>query len=54
MQAASFDALQDLAVRVLEPVIDYFGMIRLTYGFCSPERSRAAPIRSGTSMRRMS
>jgi DNA phosphorothioation-associated putative methyltransferase len=37
---ASYNALHDLAVRVLDPVIDYFGMIRLTYGFCSPELAR--------------
>ena len=36
----SFDALQDLAEQVLDPVIDWFGMIRLTYGFCSPELAR--------------
>ncbi len=44
-QAASFNALQDLAVHVLDPVIDYFGMIRLTFGFCSPELARAIPGR---------
>lgn len=44
-QPASYNALQDLAVRVLDPVIDYFGMIRLTYGFCSPELARAIPGR---------
>jgi DNA phosphorothioation-associated putative methyltransferase len=32
----TFNALYDLATKVLEPVIDYFGAIRLTYGFCSP------------------
>jgi len=36
----SYNALYDLAVNVLDPVIDYFGMIRLTYGFCSPELAR--------------
>jgi len=44
-QAATWDALQDLAERVLDPVIDWFGMIRLTYGFCSPELARAIPGR---------
>ncbi|WP_295442207.1 DNA phosphorothioation-associated putative methyltransferase [uncultured Thiodictyon sp.] len=39
-QAASWNALQDLAERVLDPVIDWFGMIRLTYAFCSPELAR--------------
>jgi len=36
----SYNALQDLAVQILDPLIDYFGMIRLTYGFCSPELAR--------------
>ncbi len=44
-QPASYNALQDLAARVLDPVIDYFGMIRLTYGFCSPELARKIPGR---------
>ena len=39
-QAASFNALYDLAVNVLDPVIDYYGMIRLTYGFCSPDLAK--------------
>jgi DNA phosphorothioation-associated putative methyltransferase len=41
----SYNALFDLAVNVLDPVIDYFGMIRLTYGFCSPELAREIPGR---------
>jgi hypothetical protein len=41
----SFNALNDLAVQVLDPVIDWFGMIRLTYGFCSPELAREIPGR---------
>ena len=44
-QAASFNALQDLAVHVLDPLIDYFGMIRLTFGFCSPALASAIPGR---------
>ncbi len=32
-------------MQVLDPVIDYFGMIRLDYGFCSPELSRKIPGR---------
>ncbi|WP_295385028.1 DNA phosphorothioation-associated putative methyltransferase [uncultured Thiodictyon sp.] len=39
-QAESWNALQALAERVLDPVIDWFGMIRLSYGFCSPELAR--------------
>jgi len=36
-QADSYNALFDLATNILDPVIDYFGMVRLTYGFCSHE-----------------
>lgn len=44
----SYTALLELALNVLDPVIEYFGMIRLTYGFCSPElahhiKARVAP-----------
>ena len=45
MQAGSWNALLDLAVHVLDPVIDWFGMIQLTYGFCSPELARKIPSR---------
>jgi DNA phosphorothioation-associated putative methyltransferase len=38
-QADSYTALFELATNVLDPVIDYFGMIRLTYGFCSHDLS---------------
>ena len=34
-QADTYTALHDLVVQVIEPVIDYFGMVRLTYGFSS-------------------
>jgi len=44
-QAGSWNVLQDLAEQVLDPVIDWFGMIRLTYGFCSPELAREIPAR---------
>ncbi len=48
IQPDSYNALYDLAINVLDPVIDYFGMIRLTYGFCSHElgkhiKKRVAP-----------
>jgi DNA phosphorothioation-associated putative methyltransferase len=36
-QADSYTALYELCVNLLDPVIDYFGSIKLTYGFCSPE-----------------
>ena len=31
----TYNAIHRLAVCVLDPIIDYFGAIRLTYGFCS-------------------
>ena len=34
-ESDTFNALADLAEHVLDPTIDYFGMIKLTYGFCS-------------------
>ena len=34
-QADSYTALYDLATYILDPVIEYFGMIKLSYGFCS-------------------
>ena len=33
----TYNALHDLATMVLDPVIEYFGAIKLTYGFCSAE-----------------
>jgi len=44
-QPDSYTALLELALHVLDPVIDYFGMIRLTYGFCSPPLARQIPGR---------
>jgi hypothetical protein len=44
-QPDSYTALLDLALNVLDPAIDYFGMIRLTYGFCSPALAREIPGR---------
>ncbi|MBK1722577.1 DNA phosphorothioation-associated putative methyltransferase [Thiocystis violacea] len=41
----SYNALLALAEQVLDPVIDYFGMIRLTYGFCSPQLAKQIPGR---------
>ena len=37
----TYTALYELAINVLDPVIEYFGSIKLTYGFCSPDLSRA-------------
>jgi DNA phosphorothioation-associated putative methyltransferase len=36
-QTDSYNALYDLAINILDPVIEYFGMVRLTYCFCSHE-----------------
>ncbi|MEI8304081.1 MAG: DNA phosphorothioation-associated putative methyltransferase [Burkholderiales bacterium] len=36
----TYNALYDLAVHILDPLIDYFGAIKLTYGFCSAELGR--------------
>jgi DNA phosphorothioation-associated putative methyltransferase len=44
-QPDSYTALYELAANVLDPVIDYFGMIELSFGFCSPELARAIPGR---------
>jgi hypothetical protein len=41
----SWNALYELAEQVLDPVIDWFGMVRLTYGFCSPALARKIPGR---------
>lgn len=44
-RAESYNALHALAVELLDPLIDYFGMIRLTYGFASPALTRQIPAR---------
>ncbi|ESQ16931.1 MAG: DNA phosphorothioation-associated putative methyltransferase [Thiohalocapsa sp. PB-PSB1] len=46
-QVDSYNALFELAEQVLNPVIDWFGMVRLTYGFCSPALARAIRARGG-------
>ncbi|MCL1137196.1 hypothetical protein [Shewanella pneumatophori] len=40
-QEETWSALQQLAVHLLDPIVDQFGPITLTYGFCSPELARA-------------
>ena len=47
-QPDSYTALYDLAAKLLDPLIDYYGPIKLTYGFASPAltkhiKSRIAP-----------
>jgi DNA phosphorothioation-associated putative methyltransferase len=49
-QADTYTALYELATNVLDPVIDYFGMIELSYGFCSAELARAIPERIAPSL----
>ena len=44
-QPETYSALCDLARLILEPVVEYFGGIRLTYGFCS--RSLAKLVEGG-------
>lgn len=44
-EADSYTALYELAINILDPVIDYFGMIKLTYGFCSIELAKEIPGR---------
>ena len=39
-QVASYNALADLCVFILDPVIEYFGMVQLTYGFSSSQLSK--------------
>ena len=39
-EADSYTAIYELATNILDPVIDYFGMIKLTYGFCSAKLAK--------------
>jgi hypothetical protein len=36
----TYNALHGLATKVLDPLIEYFGAIKLTYGFCSHDLSK--------------
>jgi DNA phosphorothioation-associated putative methyltransferase len=38
--AESYNALNDLAFKILDPVVEYFGPIELTYAFASPALTR--------------
>jgi DNA phosphorothioation-associated putative methyltransferase len=44
-QPDTYTALYELAKHVLDPVIEYYGMVQLTYGFCSQELAREIPGR---------
>jgi DNA phosphorothioation-associated putative methyltransferase len=37
----SFNALRALVKHVLDPIIEYFGGVEITFGFCSPDLARA-------------
>ena len=39
-EVATYNALYDLAVTLIDPIVDYFGPIKLTYGFCSTALSK--------------
>jgi DNA phosphorothioation-associated putative methyltransferase len=43
LRAETYNALFDLATELLDPLIDYFGSIRLTYGFASAELAKHMP-----------
>ncbi len=45
VEAATWDAIARLAQAILDPVIDRFGPITLTYGFASPALARLVPGR---------
>jgi hypothetical protein len=45
-QVETYTAFAHLTTRILEPVIDYFGPIVLTYGFCSRELAKHVPART--------
>lgn len=40
LRPETYNAIYDLATQILDPLIDYFGSVRLTYGFSSPSLSK--------------
>ncbi|MBF0266947.1 MAG: peptidase M15 [Gammaproteobacteria bacterium] len=44
-QADTYNAIYHLATKILDPVIDYFGMVQLTYGFSSSKLAKEIPGR---------
>lgn len=42
---ASYTALLELATSIIDPVVEYFGGIKLTYGLCTAELARHIPGR---------
>lgn len=49
-QVETYNALTHLATLILDPVIDYFGTIVLTYGFCSRELAKHVPGRNAPAL----
>jgi DNA phosphorothioation-associated putative methyltransferase len=49
-QPETYNALARLAMLVLDPVVDYFGPIVLTYGFCSRELAKQIPGRNAPAL----
>ena len=47
---ATYNALFDLATKILDPLIDYFGMVRLTYGFCSAGLAKLIPAHTAPAL----
>lgn len=45
LRAETYNALHSLATKVLDPIIEYFGAIKLTFGFASPELSSHIKVR---------
>jgi hypothetical protein len=43
LEKESYSAIANLARSITDPVMDYFGVIKLTYGFCSHELSKKIP-----------
>jgi DNA phosphorothioation-associated putative methyltransferase len=50
LQAGTYNSLHQLAVEILDPTIDYFGAIHLTYGFCSASLSKKIPAKIAPSL----
>ncbi len=40
LRPETYNAIYDLATQILDPLINYFGTIRLTYGFASPNLTK--------------
>jgi hypothetical protein len=49
-QSESYGALRDLAECIIDPTIEQFGPIRLTYGFCSSALARQIPGKNAPSL----